>query len=277
MSTIISKNEVIARLHQLPSLPLIVQEVIASFSVTDLDTTLLAHKIMQDQGLCAKVLRVSNSSFYGMPRKIGPIKDAVTVLGFNTVRSLVLSAGMVQIFPPSIDSSFDRQNYWRRSFRVAAYSSAPAQCFRMNQETVFTAGMFHDIGQLVLDLCMPQEFAELQQQAITDVELIEIERSVLGFDHAEIGADMMQLWNFPQEIERVVRDWRWPAQREAFDPILCLVHIATLLENGEDGEQLIARLSDVSFGRMQMTWERIEAYLPQSDQLEAAASLTQIT
>lgn len=274
MSTTISKNEIIARLHQLPSLPSIVQEVIASFNDTDLDTALLAHKIVQDQGLSAKVLRVANSTFYGLPRKVGSIQDAIVVLGFGTVRSLVLSVGMVKTFPPSPDSLFDRQDYWQRSFRVAIFSSALAQCFRMNQQTAFTTGMFHDIGQLVLDLCIPQQFAEMQQQLVTTgLGLIEIERSMLGFDHAEIGAEMMRLWNFPQEIEQVVRYWYRPEQQEAFDPMVCLVHIAASLENGASGEELIARLSKISCGRMQMTWKRIEAYLPQSDQLEAAASL----
>jgi HD-like signal output (HDOD) protein len=181
----ISQKEVIANLHQLPTLPLVVQEVIASFNDSCLDTTTLAHKISLDQGLSARVLRVANSSFYGLPRKVGSIQDAVIVLGFDSVRSLVLSAGMIKTFPATPYSLFDRNAYWRRCFRVAVFSKAVAKCLRVEQPLAFTAGMFHDVGLLVLDLCIPQQFAALlQQQAETGEDLIGIERCELGFDHS---------------------------------------------------------------------------------------------
>lgn len=271
----ISNKIIIDKLHQLPSLPLIVQEVIASFSDADLDTASLAHKIEQDQGLSAKTLRVANSSFYGLPRKVGSIQDAVVVLGFDTVRSLVLSAGMVQTFPPTPGSVFDRQAYWQRSFRIATLSKALAKQFlRQGQQLAFTAGMFYDIGQLALDVCIPKKFAELlQQQATLNLSLLEIEQSELGFDHAELGAEVIRLWNFPAEIEQVVRYWQKPELQTTFEPLICVVHIAALLESGVSGEKLIARLPETECARMQITWERIEACLPRTDQPNAGVDL----
>ncbi|MFA7399835.1 MAG: HDOD domain-containing protein [Sideroxydans sp.] len=272
----INKKEVLAKLHRLPSLPVIVQEVIASFNDADLDTTTLAHKITQDQGLSAKVLRVANSTFYGLPRKVGSVQDAVMVLGFDTLRSLVLSAGMVQAFPASPGSLFDRQAYWQRCFRVAALSKALAKELRQAQQLAFTAGMFYDIGQLVLDLCIPQQFSELlQRQKTSGSGLAELEHSELGFDHADVGAELIRLWNFPSEIEQVVRYWQQPECKTSYDPLVCIVHTAALLESGLSGDELMARLSQTWCGRMQMTWERIEACLPSPDQLEASACLIQ--
>ncbi len=278
MSTTISKKEIITKLRQLPSLPSIVQEVIASFNDADLDSVSLADKIAQDQGLSAKILRVANSSFYGLPRKVGSIHDAVVVLGFDTVRSLVLSAGMAQAFPSTPGSSFDRQAYWQRSFRVAAISMALGKNFRQDQQLAFIAGMFYDIGQLVLDLCITERYsAMLGRHPASDLLLLEIEQSDLGFDHAEIGAEVIRLWNFPQEIEQVVRYWHRPEQQKAFNPLVCLVQIAASLESGASGEDLIAGLSKTCCSRMQMTWERIEVCLPHPDQLEAVANLAQIS
>lgn len=269
----ISQKEVIAKLRQLPSLPLAVQAVITSFNDANLDTASLAHKIAQDQGLSAKVLRVANSSFYGLPRKVGSIQDAIVVLGFDTVRSLVLSVGMIRTFPPSPGSLFDRQGYWRRSFRVAALSKALAKCLRLEQQMAFTAGMFHDVGQLVLDLCIPQQFsALLQQQAFSGGDLIGIERAELGFDHTAIGAEIIRLWNFPSEIERAVRDWHQP-ESEPFEPLVGMVHVAVLLESGLSGEDLMLQLSQTLRTRLQITWERLEACLPDHEQLDAAARL----
>lgn len=272
MQTTTRKKEIIAKLRQLPSLPLVVQEVIASFSKDNLDTASLARKIAQDQGLSAKILRMANSTFYGLSRKIGSIHEAVVVLGFDSVRSLVLSAGMAQAFPSVPYSLFDRQAYWQRSFRVAAFSKALAKSLKSDQQMAFTAGLFHDIGQLVLDLCIPEQFADLlQQQAVSGGDLLGIERAELGFDHAEIGAEVIRLWNFPQEIEQVVRCWREP-EHEPFASLAGVVHVAVLLENGLSGGDLMAYLPETLCSRLKITWEGVEACLPQPDQLDAGVS-----
>ncbi|MBI4938772.1 MAG: HDOD domain-containing protein [Nitrosomonadales bacterium] len=268
-----SQKEIIARLHRLPSLPLAVQAVIASFSDPDLDTASLARKITQDQGLSARVLRVANSSFYGLQRKVGSIQDAVVVLGFDAIRSLVMSAGVIQGFPSLPGSLFDRNAYWRRSFHVAGYAMALADCLRQGQQMAFTAGMFHDIGQLVLDVCIPEQLSEiLEQQKISGQSLIEAEQSGLGFDHALIGADVAKLWNFPPEIEHAIRYWRTPVN-EPFEPVTGIVHVAALLEGGLEGEALIGRLPGALRDRLNISWERIGLRLPERDQLDAVSGL----
>lgn len=269
------QKEILSKLHQLPSLPAIVQEVIASFNNADRDTASLAHKIEQDQGLSAKVLRVANSTFFGLPRKVGSIQDAVVVLGFDCIRSIVLATGIVQTFPPSPDCLFDRQAYWQRCFRIGTLSNMLAKQFlQQGQQLAFTAGMFYDIGQLVLDLCIPEQFAALlQQQKTLHLPLLEVERTQLGFDHAEIGAELIRLWHFPEEIEHVVRFWQEPKIQTNFSPLVCVVHMAALLENGVCGEELIATLPETVREKMQITWERIEARLPHPRHLEVGASL----
>ena len=272
MPEIISKKDLVAQLHTLPSLPVALQDVIASFSDPDLDGVVLAKKIEQDQGLSARILRVANSSFYGLPRKVGSIQDALVVLGFDAVRLMALSAGMRHNFPDSSGSLFDRQAYWQRSFRVAVISKALAKGLRAGEPLVFIAGMFYDIGQLVMDLCIPQQFSGLlQQQAASGVSLIEIEQSTLGFDHLEAGAELISLWNFPPEIERVVRYWPQPELHT--DSLINIVHLAVLLEEGISGADLMARLPGAWCEAMSVSWERIETCMPDVDQLEAAAGL----
>lgn len=269
----ITKGEILAMLHQLPPMPAVVQEVIASFRNTEPDSAVLADKIAQDQGLSAKVLRLANSPFYGLPRRVGSIQDAIMVLGLGNVRSLSLSAGVAQVFPAVSHGLFDREAYWLRSFRVATFSGALAKSFRLDQQIAFTSGMFHDIGQLVLDLCIPEQFADLlEQQKISGADLIETERSVFGFDHAEIGAEIIRRWNFPQNIEETVRHWR-DLEHEPFNPLAGVVHVAVLLEGGLTGGDLMARLPAALCDRMGIGWERIEACMPQPEQIEAGADL----
>jgi len=271
MAAITNKDEIFTRLHQLPSMPVVIQEVMASFKNANVDSASLARKIARDQGLSAKVLRIANSSFYGLPRKTGSIQDAIVVLGFNSVRSLVLSAGFVHAFPPSPGRLFDRHEYWIRSLRVAGYTKALAQCLKQDQQMAFTAGMFHDIGQLVLDICIPEQFSSmLEQHKTSGLSLVEIEQSQLGCDHALIGAEVAKRWNFPPEIEHATHYWRTP-NHEPFEPITGMVHVAVLLEGGLSGDALISHLPEMLRDRLQISWKRIEAGMPEREQLNAEA------
>ncbi|MBI5007258.1 MAG: HDOD domain-containing protein [Nitrosomonadales bacterium] len=262
------------RLHQLPAMPQVVQEVMASFRDENAGSAVLAHKIALDQGLSARVLRVANSSFYGLSREVGSIQDAVTVLGFDTVRSLVVSAGYMRAFAATPDDLFDRHAYWLRSFRVATYTETLVNCLGSgDRKLAFTAGMFHDVGQLVFSVCIPERFAGLLAQLKTsEGSLVDLERASLGFDHAEIGAEMARRWNFPPEIEHAIRYWRKPV-REPFSLTTGMVSLAVLLEDGLRGDALQERLPEGLCDRMGLTANRIGACLPQPEQLDAMANL----
>lgn len=267
------RNTILDRLHQLPAMPLVVQEVMASFRSEGTGSAALAHKIAFDQGLSARVLRVANSSFYGLQREVGSIQEAVMVLGFDTVRSLVLSAGFMKSFPASSDVLFDRQAFWLRSFRVATYTEAIANCVGLEQKLAFTAGMFHDIGLLVFDVCIPEQFADiLRQQKATGRDVTEVERLVLGFDHAGIGGDMARRWNFPPGIEHAIRYWRTP-ERDLSAVLDGMVFIAVLLDGGLRAQALLDRVPAAVRERLGIEWEKLQAGLPEGKELDAVASL----
>ena len=273
MSACINKSEILLRLHQLPVIPIVIQEVLAGFSHAEVNRNTIATNIEKDQGLSAKVLRVANSSFYGLPRSVHSIKDAVTVMGFNSVSSLVLSAVFMRAFPHPGKSAFNRKMHWRRSFRVAAYARALARVFNMDQHLAFTAGMFHDIGLLVLDVCIPEEFSEmLTQQEQTGASLLAIEQAEIGCDHAEIGAEMARRWNFPPEIEQAILNWRTP-EGGTFLPLAGVIYVAVLLEGGLEDEALMAAIPPAMASKMGISWLRIQADLPQSAQLDNEVQL----
>lgn len=267
------KNAILDKLHQLPAMPLVVREVMSSFRNPNVGSAIMAQKIEVDQGLSARVLRVANSSFYGLSREVGSIQDAVTVLGFDTVRSLVVSAGFTHAFPPTKDALFDRHAYWMRSFRVASYTESLAQCLGIARQLSFTSGLFHDVGQLVLSICIPDKFADiLARQKASGVSLVEVEQLVLGFSHAEIGAEMARRWNFPPEIEHAINYWRSP-QHEPFEPITGMVYVAVGLENGLKEAALIGSIPAKVREHLKISWERIERTLPSPEELNAVASL----
>ncbi len=267
------KKALLEKLHQLPIIPSVVRDVMSGFRDANAGSATMARKIEVDQGLSARVLRVANSSFYGLSREVGSIQDAVTVLGFDTIRSLVVSAGFTHAFPASDDNLFDRRAYWIRSFKVASYTEALARCLGGAQQLSFTSGLFHDVGQLVLSICIPEKFADiLAQQKATGQALIEIEQAVLGFDHAEIGAEMAKRWKFPPGIEHAINFWHIPTH-EPFEPISGMVFVAVSLESGLNGEALIDSLPGILRDRLHISWERIVLALPRPDELDAVANL----
>lgn len=270
-------DELLANLYQLPTIPAVVQELIASFGSADLDTVVLARKIGQDPGLAAKVLRVANSAFYSLPRQVGSIQDAVVVLGFNTVRSLVMAVSFINVFPAPEQGGFDRREFWKRSMRVGTYAKALAKPLRLDQEMAFTAGLFHDIGQVALDICLHDQFAAaLEEARSSGRDLIEVEKSSLGFDHATVGAEVVKRWNFPRTIEHAIRYQHFLDAAE-LEPITALVYLANLLVGAFDdsaGEQDMAGI--VPEGLLQhlgLDWPGIKQCLPDTGQLDAGANL----
>ncbi len=220
-------------LRRLPSLPVCVLDVIRSLGDPGIDAHGLAVKIARDPGLTASVLRVANSPFYGLSREVASVQDAVIVLGLGSVRTLALVAG-VSAHLAATGGALDRRRFWRRCFMVGEVARALARRVRQDPETAATAGLFFDIGQLVLDVCLPERYAAvLTQHAQDDRLLIEAERAEFGFDRAQIGAAALENWNFPEAIVRAVRFGHDP-ERRAAKPLKDLVAAADILVEALD-------------------------------------------
>lgn len=272
-----SVAQVLDKLGQLPAMPAVVQDVINSFDDPNLDVNSLAEKISHDQGLSSKVLRVANSSFYGLSRQVATIHDAVVVLGFGNVRSLVLAAGFVHAFPDAVPGLFERKQFWHHSLRVAACARVLAKCCRQNAEVAFTAGLLHDVGQLVLDACLHEPFnTVLERLGKEGGDIYQLEREVLGFDHAIVGVEMAKRWNFPASIWLVIQSHHL-ADAETKEVLTSLVHLANMLaqalENGMGEDEIPGHLASQPWAGFGLTPEKLRACLPEVAQAVAAANL----
>lgn len=271
-------HEILDNLHQLPAIPAVVQELIQNFDNPALDSQHLAQKISQDQALVAKVLRVANSAFYGLPRQVGSTQEAVVVLGFGTVRSLVISAGFINAFSASTPAAcVDREHYWQRSLVVATYAKAVAKCVRQDSEMAFTAGLLHDIGIMVLDVCAHERFAIVWKNAQGDGdELIQAERAAFGFDHAELGAEVAHRWKFPSAIEDAIR-YHYQPEHQPFQILTGVVQVARMLalasEEDCPEDEWFARIPQTLRDALKLNRDKLHKCLPQPEQLEAAKNL----
>ncbi|MBQ1784504.1 MAG: HDOD domain-containing protein [Gammaproteobacteria bacterium] len=135
---------------RMPSLPKLVQEIIQAFNQPNVDADLIAGKVMLDQVLTAKILRLANSSFYGGRRSIESANDAVVLLGFDALRNLVIASAVAGAFQ-NVAGHIDFTAFWRKSYMVAALAKwLVRRCGARGPtpDTAFTAGLLHEIGSL---------------------------------------------------------------------------------------------------------------------------------
>ena len=155
----IAATDVARNIRDLPALPAVVLELIRTFDDPGADIPTLARMISYDQALAARTLRAANSSFYGLEAKVKTISQAIMVLGFDTVRSLV-AAGAVMHALPGTSACLEPAQFWRHSMATALCARNIARRTRLNPEYAFLAGLLHDIGRLVLATRFAQPYAE---------------------------------------------------------------------------------------------------------------------
>lgn len=198
-------DDVLKVIHRLPSLPTVVMELLASIDQDDADIDTLAGKIAQDQALTAKALRLANSSFYGRAQAVNTMTEAIAILGFRTVRSVVTTAGLMQSMGHGSGNGPDLQPFWQHAIAVAVCARELAPHVRVKPDHAYTAGLLHDIGRLVLVTQLGDQYANAVAYGVAhDCGTLQAERSVLGLDHAEIGQALTVYWKFPPHLQRAV-------------------------------------------------------------------------
>ncbi len=186
----------IGHLRPLPAVAVRVLEIAESdhFSAHE-----LAHAISSDAALTATLLRLSNSAYYGFPRRITTVRDAVVLLGFRAVRSATLAACVVDAFPGG--EVVDPLQAWRYAITVGLLSEVLARSTRQHMDEAFTAGMLHNIGRLALDQHRPAMLEASKRVAEgRDISIPEAQQQVLGFTDAELGGALALHWSFPPEL-----------------------------------------------------------------------------
>ena len=180
----------------LPTLPVIVQQVMTEINNTQSSIKDIASIVERDQSMSAKILKLVNSAFYGFPKRIGTISHAVSILGFETVKSLVLGVAILDAFKIQ---EFNMFSFWEHSIKTASLSAHFAK--KMNYpspDESFVVGLIHDIGKLIFMMKAPQEYRQiLTEHSNTHVSYLLLERKYLKMDHAFAAGQVARLWNFP--------------------------------------------------------------------------------
>jgi HD-like signal output (HDOD) protein len=163
----------------------------------------LAQAISRDQALTARVLRLANSAYYGFPRRITTVRDAVVLLGFRTIRATALASSVMAAMRG--DSEIDRANFWCFSIAVGQLAEILARGRREHLDEAFTAGVLHNIGRLALAQQLPGALGAVRRMAAAEmITVAQAEQAVLGYTDAELGGRLAMHWNFPQELSEAI-------------------------------------------------------------------------
>ncbi len=181
--------------------------------------------------MTTRLLRVVNSPFYGFPSRIDTVSRAVTVVGTGELLSLVLAASVVRQFRDIPPELIDMQAFWRHSVYCAVVARVLAARRRETDiERYFVAGLIHDVGSLILYKTVPRLAAEaLVRARDTGEDLPSAERTVMGCDHADVGAELMNVWRMPPALTEVVAYHHAPERAVEYPREVATVHLADII------------------------------------------------
>ncbi len=222
-------ESLVRRVKDLPALPEAVTRVMHLTNDPKAGASDIARALASDQALTARALKLANSAFYGGSRRIGTVSEAVVTLGMRTTRNLVMATGCQEMLERAVSGyALPRGALWRHSLACATAAQALAVRAGFRQaEEAFVAGLLHDIGKVVLNTYLKEQFVRVLLRASAgDVTFNEAEREILGFDHAEAGACLLERWKLPASLVSAVRFHHAPGGAGDSSLLPRLVHVA---------------------------------------------------
>jgi len=216
---------------KIPSLP----EVFYLFkeAVENPDSTFeeLGEIVASDLGLTTRLLRIVNSPFYGFSNQVGTIPHAISIIGSRQLNDLVLSTCIIDRFKKIPPKAMDMQLFWEHGIACGLAAKIIANHLNMiNPDSIFVAGLLHDIGRLIICLNSPAIFSEVFLKAeLENKSLLEVENKIMGFGHDQVGEELLRRWRLPKIHQEAVRYHHNPIEAPLFDKEACVVNIANYI------------------------------------------------
>lgn len=217
--------------------------------VEDTDSTMtdIARAVSRDPSFTLRMLRVANSPFYGFSSSIDTVDKAVAVIGTSQIRNLALSMSVANTFAGLPNNLMSMDNFWRHSLYCALIARTLSRQVRgSDPQAVFTAGLLHDIGELVIFNRLPGQAKAsllLVLDQLDELPVYQAERQTLGFDHAQLGGELARLWNLPPLLEESIACHHSIGEAQRYPRETALVHIANILAQMAEVDTL--ELTDV--------------------------------
>jgi putative nucleotidyltransferase with HDIG domain len=263
-------RQVISNIRNLPTPPIVFHQIQRAINDPKASAGQVAAVLAEDPAMSVKVLKLTNSAFYGLAREIESVKQAVVVIGMEAIKNLVLSASVIDMFKgKDYDPEFQDQ-FWRHSLATAFASRMLAHKLRqqgmVDPDTAFSAGLLHDIGKIVMACFLKDEFSAiaLAREENPDLDDSLLEHKVLGYTHSEIGGLLAEQWKLPRKLSEAIIYHHRPDENTDSDCLPYIVHIgdhvAKLTFSDQSQLARLQRLDNEVLDHMGTASENIEGY-----------------
>ena len=259
----IGRDEVIARMGELPAFPKVVVRLLDALEDDAATIGTLAHHVESDPVVTARVMSLANSAALGghAGRTVTNVETAASMIGIARIREIALAVSLAKFAQDCKVSA----GYWEHSVAVGVCVQELAKHTRLSLDYAFVAGLLHDIGQLWLSSFYPQEFARCRQAvAMEQATVIEAESLEFGVDHSQIGAWMVEQWDLPSSMAAAVLYHHAPDECAA-DNLVAATHVGEVLANALDlggrPENQVVYLSQEACATVGIDWNDDLNYL----------------
>ena len=263
----------VGQIDNLPTLPTVYTEVDRLCQDPDVAAEDLSKVIETDPSITLKLLNLSNSAFFGFSRRINSVRDAISLLGNQTVRNTILNIAVFEATKDVKESAgLNRNQFWLHSAGVGSAARFLSTKLKLNRDEAFTAGIVHDMGKIILDGLYTEFYADvLAKVAEGTLSIGAAEKEVIGLDHGQIGQELADAWNLPPELVAAISCHHRPARAEQDTEIAALINLGNVicrkLRVGSGGDDLVPDVAPFTFNRLSVTAEQLEAWEPEMQEV----------
>jgi HD-like signal output (HDOD) protein len=255
---------------KLPSMTEVAHALIRTLNDEDASVHEVRDIIAKDPALTAKLLRLANSAQFGLPRGVGTLDEAITMVGMSKVRTLSLGTCLNEAFPTL--PGLDRNEFWKTSTACASYAQWMAGSLSIDSQLAWLTGLMLRLGELLIAQAEPAILQEIEQLPHQPGSRWEREIRLVGFSEGQITAELARRWNFPMQMVQALQRACDPITEQAFSRLGAIMHLAGLLADTPDaGPEMLDTLPDDVIDSLKLDLQWMHSSFP------AASSFVDVT
>ncbi len=235
-------NTINVQIEAFPALPAIVTQVLSITSDPESSANNLMEAILPDQSMCAAILKVANSAFYGLPREISTIEQAVVILGQEEIKNIVLGKAIFASFPKVKKEHRNQIGlFWEHAYTCALAARVMAPQFNLTASELFIAGLIHDIGKIAMLMAFPNNYPLLHDLNNPSYSSgIDKETSDYGISHDQVGLKLAEQWFLPEQLIMAIGYHHNPQEAPSHNKFPLIVQAADSLSLVYDSLEISA-------------------------------------
>ncbi len=261
-------KQIISNIRNLPTPPIVFHQIQKVINDPNVSANQVAGILSEDPAMSVKVLKLTNSAFYGLSREVDSVRQAVVIVGLEAIKNLVLSASVLDMFKDkNVDQDF-QEKHWRHSLATGFCCRIVARQIKdhgfIDADAAFSAGLLHDMGKMVIICFLDDErekirAAHKQEPGLSDFE---IEDKTIGFNHAQVGGFLTELWKLPQVLSDAISFHHTPFESEQENQLCYMLNVSNYIAKKtfyvDEDEAQIGSVDQKVLGHLNIKEEKIE-------------------